>query len=338
MKTFKTFNILFVMLSLIAFKADAQTPSTATFFSEDGHRFWVIIDGERQNADAAHRVVIPNLTKDFYRARIIFEDERFKDVSQHIQLVDVDNQKMNVVYAIRERKGSMVLRISSFEPATAASTPPPAPAPVQQTPAPVTTQPAVPATTTTTTRNVTTQQQIPATQTQTTVTSTENVNFGTSVTVDGQQVGMNINLSGLPGMTTSTTTTTTSSSTSSSNNLTQQQAVVSPSPNTPAPAPANSCVRAISNDQFQRGVNSIKNESFSDNQMRIARQFTRNNCLSVNQIVTIMGLFSFEQNKLDYAKFAYDFCVDKGNYFMVNDAFTFSSSKSDLNNFLESRQ
>jgi hypothetical protein len=329
------FKLTIFLSSILIFASNlfAQIPSTVTFFSEDGHRFWVIVDGERQNAEPAHRVVIPNLVKDFYRTRIIFEDESFKDVNQNLQLIDVENNKVNVTYAIRNRKGNMVLRIVSFENATASATAPPAPvnnapAPTNNTPAAVNQQ--APAATT----NVTIQQQVPNNQIQTTTTTNENINIGTSVNVDGQQVGMNINLSGLPGMTTTTTTT---SSTTTSGNMTQQQAVVSPAPNSPAPTPSNACVRAISNDQFQRGVNSIKNESFSDSQMRIARQFTRSNCLNVDQIITVIGLFSFEQSKLDYAKFAYDFCVDKGNYFMVNDAFTFSSSKDDLNKFLDSK-
>jgi len=328
MKNFK-FLTLVCLLLVFSLNTFAQIASTVTFFSEDGHRFWVIIDGERKNPEPAHRVVVTDLTKDFYRAKIIFEDESFKDVNQNIQLVDVENQKMNVTYAIRNRKNNMVLRIVSFEAAGQA------PAPITtQTPAqtPANSQPASQSTT-----NVSGQQQMPASQTQTITTTTDGINFGTNVKVDGEEIDMNINLSGMPGITTSITTTTTSSTTSTRSNNTQQQAVVNQSPTTASAPASTTCVRAVSKDQLQKGVNSINNASFAEDKMRIAKQFTKNNCLNVDQILSVMSLFSFEENKLDYAKYAYDFCVDKGNYFLVNDAFSFSSSKSALNKFLDSK-
>jgi hypothetical protein len=58
--------------------------------------------------------------------------------------------------------------------------------------------------------------------------------------------------------------------------------------------------------------------------------------LSTDQIIEIVNLFSFEENKLDYAKFAYSKCVDKNNYFIVNDAFSFSSSTDELTEYIES--
>jgi len=40
-----------------------------------------------------------------------------------------------------------------------------------------------------------------------------------------------------------------------------------------------------------------------------------------------MLLFSFENNRLDIAKYAYGKAVDKRNYDVVNDAFTFNSKE-----------
>ena len=46
-----------------------------------------------------------------------------------------------------------------------------------------------------------------------------------------------------------------------------------------------------------------------------------------------MLLFTFENNRLEIAKYAYGKTVDKGNYFVVNDAFTFNS-KEKLNEYI----
>jgi hypothetical protein len=47
-----------------------------------------------------------------------------------------------------------------------------------------------------------------------------------------------------------------------------------------------------------------------------------------------MMLFSFEGTRLDFAKFAYGRTYDIGNYYMVNDAFTFETSIDELNDYI----
>ena len=47
-----------------------------------------------------------------------------------------------------------------------------------------------------------------------------------------------------------------------------------------------------------------------------------------------MKLFSFEDSRLDFAKFAYGHTYDLGNYYQINSAFTFSSSVDELNDFI----
>jgi hypothetical protein len=50
----------------------------------------------------------------------------------------------------------------------------------------------------------------------------------------------------------------------------------------------------------------------------------------------MMLLFTFEDNKLEVAKYAYRKTVDNRNYVMVNDAFTFSSSRDELAKYIRS--
>jgi outer membrane biosynthesis protein TonB len=87
---------------------------------------------------------------------------------------------------------------------------------------------------------------------------------------------------------------------------------------------------------FNQLINAIREESFSSNKMDVAKQGIR--CVSVEQVRSIMNEFSFESEKLEFAKFAYPRTVDKENYFMLNSAFSFSSSKAELNKFVQSQQ
>ncbi len=47
-----------------------------------------------------------------------------------------------------------------------------------------------------------------------------------------------------------------------------------------------------------------------------------------------MDKFTYEDNKLEFAKLAYKNCTDKDDYYRVNESFTYSSSKSELNEYI----
>jgi len=105
-------------------------------------------------------------------------------------------------------------------------------------------------------------------------------------------------------------------------------------PTMPSPTPATSnCVPMYFSD-FEAAKTQIIKANFDDTKLIIAKQIASNNCLTAAQIRDIMKLFSFESTRLEFAKFAYSHCYDKGNYFMVNDAFSFSSSIEELNEFI----
>jgi hypothetical protein len=78
----------------------------------------------------------------------------------------------------------------------------------------------------------------------------------------------------------------------------------------------------------------LTSTSFDNTRLSIARQAVAANSVNTQQVLAIMQTFSFESNRLSFAKYAYSFCVDKGNYFIVNKAFTFESSKTDLMRYI----
>lgn len=81
---------------------------------------------------------------------------------------------------------------------------------------------------------------------------------------------------------------------------------------------------------------SIERQSFASTKMTVAKQsLSAGNKLTVNQVREVMQLFSFESDKLEYAKFAFQYCIDKNKYYVVNDVFRFSSSVDQLDQFLQ---
>jgi hypothetical protein len=325
--------------------------SSVTFFSQNGERFYVILDGVRQNDLPGTNIKVTDLDRPNYRVTIIFDDANLNNINKNIFVQDMDGNMTNSVYNVRrDKKGNMDFRLSSFSEVSAApaakeenvvkyhAVENPLPqAPAQKTSPAVETTKTVTTTTTTTTGNP-----------QTNVTKeTVNVNVGgmgvganvtTQISDDDENISINMDFGGMGIANVNATTTTkqTVTTTTTTTTPTKQPAT------TPAPAPAaqpvsQGCVTPMSSADFSRAKNSVQNQSFSESRMKTARQFTRANCLSVNQIREIMDLFSFDDDRLEYAKFAYDFCTDKRNYFQLSDGFKFSSSSDSLNDFLDSK-
>jgi hypothetical protein len=91
----------------------------------------------------------------------------------------------------------------------------------------------------------------------------------------------------------------------------------------------------MSDDSFSMLKQSIQNENFDDTKQEIVKQAFVNNSFSTNQVKQLVQLFSFESSKLAIAKQAYKSTVDRQNYFTVSDAFSFSSSKQELMQYIQ---
>ena len=102
----------------------------------------------------------------------------------------------------------------------------------------------------------------------------------------------------------------------------------------PLPPPPGGGNMVMSNHDFDSALEMLRKESFDNTRLKIAKQIVGSNILTVNQIQQICQLFAFENNKLDFAKYAYDSCVDKNNYFKLNEVFKFDSDKQQLNQYI----
>lgn len=91
----------------------------------------------------------------------------------------------------------------------------------------------------------------------------------------------------------------------------------------------------MSPQDYQEACQLISDESFDSSKLAVAEQVVSSNPLTASQILGICKLFSFESNKLSFAKFAYTYCVDKNKYYLLNEAFSYESSKRELNEFIK---
>jgi Domain of unknown function (DUF4476) len=81
---------------------------------------------------------------------------------------------------------------------------------------------------------------------------------------------------------------------------------------------------------FEMLKRALSRESFENSRLEIVKQTIDRNNFTASQVRQLALLFAFENNKLDLAKYAYRKTVDKNNYFVVYDVFSFSRSKEEL--------
>ncbi|MBL0054188.1 MAG: DUF4476 domain-containing protein [Bacteroidetes bacterium] len=179
---------------------------------------------------------------------------------------------------------------------------------------------------------------------QTTVTTTDDgtgggaaINMGISISDNGVSInasGFDTDANGHVNSTTTTTTTTTTSHSTVSGNI-------PPPPPPPAYLPGYNgpigCPVPMSKQDFNDLKSTVSSKSFEETKLTIAKQVLQNHCLLTSQVKELCALFTFEENKLEYAKYAYDYTYDIGNYFKVNDVFTFESSTEELNQYIRNK-
>jgi hypothetical protein len=98
----------------------------------------------------------------------------------------------------------------------------------------------------------------------------------------------------------------------------------------------NNYGNVMSYERFQQLKQSVERENSDKNKMDLLRSTLPYNRVSSQQVRELAQLISFEQTRLELAKFAYRYTTDRGNYFVVNDVFNFGSSKTELTRYISS--
>jgi hypothetical protein len=92
--------------------------------------------------------------------------------------------------------------------------------------------------------------------------------------------------------------------------------------------------QAMAPQDFEMLRATVMNKGFESSKMDVIRMAMMNNYFSSAQVAQLMNMMSFESTKLDLAKMMYARVVDKGNFYLVNNAFGFSSSSNELAQFI----
>ena len=297
----KLFSTLIICCTTII--SIAQQSSNLVIFSEDGQPFYLMLNGIRQNAKPETNIKVDGLKQPYYSAKIIFEDKTLPILEKKsLQMTTVGSTEgMEVTYRIKKnQKNENVLRFYSETPLTQVIDDPKNITVVHYNTEPMPDITQVVVTQHTSTNYSNNNDQL-------------NMNVGLGLGLPNINVNVNVNEPVVQHHQTTTVVTTNHSNSGTG---------IIPRPKINQP---------MSTNDFTAAKQTITKQKFDDTKLSTANQIISSNYLSAAQIKELMLLFSFEDTRLKLAKQAYSKCTDPNNYFIVNDAFTFSSSVEELN-------
>lgn len=306
-------SVLFGFL-LLAFVFSFGQKSNLVFFTEQGEAFYVVLNGVKQNADARTNIKISDLTAPFYKCKIIFKNTELGQLDKTV----TTKQGFEFTYIIKKNKKDkwsvswmnetpIQSNISSnAENIYQLSTSEP------HSDIPVATDNTIQLTTAPDNQSIKNEAlpdvQIPNPQTF----SKKNMDFNRNK--PGQK---NENLH------------------KPNHYPNNQRQITNAVPGYNGPF---GCNHPMTSESFADVKTSIAAKSFENSKSIIAKQVISNNCITTAQLKEIIRLFDFESTRLEIAKYAYGYTYDKGNYYKINDAFTFESSITDLNNYIKKQK
>jgi len=95
--------------------------------------------------------------------------------------------------------------------------------------------------------------------------------------------------------------------------------------------------QAMTEIDFNNFLNTIRKQSFEKDKDQQIRTYMKNVFLTTSQITQVIKLLTYDSSRLDIAKFLFNRCVNKQNYSEIANELQFSSSKTELNDYVKSR-
>ena len=79
-------------------------------------------------------------------------------------------------------------------------------------------------------------------------------------------------------------------------------------------------------EQIGMAMQVLENQSFDDKKLEVARLCVTLGHFCVEDLARMAAVFSFDDNRTKFLIYAYDFCPDQQNYYMLRDVFSFRSN------------
>jgi len=318
MKKIKKMKKLVVLIFvLVNIKMVVAQNAEVIFFSEQLYPFTIFMNGVKYNEIPDQNVKIVGLNSGLYNIKIVFADQNLGEISRTIELLN----GLERTFVIKEREitsGEKKLKKigQTMQVGITKSR-----EEVDQEQENIEEENSKLVLRLLNERRLENTQGRPVTEVVTTSTTVEEddvTDIGVSVQINASEIRSDVVVSE-------------SSSTSSISVASDQVIYV-----LPGYSGKIGCPFPVSEADFKSMKNSITSKSFEDSKLIIAKQLIDGNCFLSAQVKEIMMIFSFEDTRLELAKYAYGKTYDISNYYLLNDAFDFESSIEELSEYINS--
>jgi len=164
-----------------------------------------------------------------------------------------------------------------------------------------------------------------------TVTPSNNANINMNVNANGMNTQQT---AGQTSITTTTTTTTTNSGGNVNYQTNNQQNQINTQANVNISGAIIACNRTLNN--LPTFLEELKDQSFEDDRIESVKLALNSTCLTTEQAGKIVELFTFDENKLEVAKFLSDRLMDRENATALVKLMTFDSNKMEYRKYVAS--
>jgi len=90
----------------------------------------------------------------------------------------------------------------------------------------------------------------------------------------------------------------------------------------------------VYSDQFIEFKEIVAHESFDDTKIAMCKQYIRTHPINSTELRVLLGLITYDRNRIDLAKYSYAYVNDPDKFYTVYNAFTFDSSINELINWI----
>ena len=85
-------------------------------------------------------------------------------------------------------------------------------------------------------------------------------------------------------------------------------------------------VTCASSEEMRAVMKVLKDQSFDDKKLEVAKMCAVIGRFCTSDFAEMAETFNFDDKRLEFLKFAYQYCLDPQNYPMLHDCFTFESN------------
>ena len=98
------------------------------------------------------------------------------------------------------------------------------------------------------------------------------------------------------------------------------------------------CDSPCDNQLIENAIFQINYETTGMAKFTVASELVKNNCITVDDLASILKAFSNESDKVEFAKFAWAYIYDQENYFLLSSVFDYPQTLEEINTFVTSNQ